>query len=901
MAQQVFVDIPGIGTVEAKNAASEHTLNEILRILKKYEKKKLGGAPGGKSGTREGDDNSSGEQGSTQQTASSFAKLRDRVRFLSSGFSELSNEITNTIDRFSKVGDSLTGAAAIFSNIPILGSVFGAVAGAAEGAVGAFQSASSAGATFGGSVNRFARSASEAGMTLADFGNLLRSSGEGLLGFGATTEDGAKRFSTLSRQLRTSSNDLYALGFSTQEINQGLANYGKLLRTQGIQGKQSNDQLVKGAKSYLKEMDALAKITGVERSAKEAEMMAAVKDAQFQGAMANQSEEVRKSFLSTLGGLAGGMQGPLGNFAKDILATGTATTEENQKLLSQMPLSAAMLVDLRAKMQRGEAVTEEERNRLNNLMAQEGGKAAKQLGGTFAAAPEFAGTMNALTLAQSMQKDALSQATAEQVKAAEETDKLNAAVEKNKQVLAGLSNSFQMVLASSGILDTLMTLFKFTADIVSTYLVPAFKVLTSVVSSVVGFLSDYFQPAMGSITTVLKDYVYPAFAMIAAFLVVDVLPILETLAGVVRDYLWPALQSVAGLIADYVFPVFKSLGSFIADNLTPILLGLGTYTAAYLGYLGYLKLATIASTVAEFAKNAALIVSTVGLTGLAAAAWAAAAPFLALAAPVVAVVAAVAALVVGFKYLYDTGWSFGTAIDAVKDNLQRFWLTLVDAINGLLSMVPNFLGGISKEEAEKRKAVTDAARAELDAREQVRDAERERVATARSSENKQQQRDAVKLQMDQKILGQKQDEVRIAERSAALNLNDPNALLKGLAKAEGSAFATDPKYTGATPSAQAAQSAVQTAGAASGNSAVDPAVQNAINQQQAAQGSSGSSGSSGAAQDPLLTAINRLNSNMERMVSQQTASNRILDSQLRAQKDLTGAVSNDLFQYPMGA
>jgi hypothetical protein len=517
----VTIDIPNIGNIEAKNAATEATLKEILKVLQRTQRdiKNLEGGDGGGGDEEDGKKKTLGEK-----LGGAYGTLIGNTKNVAIGFGKVAMSAVDLIDDLAGVGDSLTSAATTLRHIPVVGgalaSLFGAVAGAAEGVAKSFNDAASSGATFGGSINEFSRSASAAGMTMAEFGSLIKSSGEGMLGFGTTVEAGAKRFSEVSRTLRTTSSDLYALGFSTQDINKGLATYGNMLRMQGLQGKQSNAQLVAGAQKYLKELDGLAKITGVERSAKEAEMMATLKDAQFQGAMANQTKEVRDSFLATLGGLAGGMQGPLGNFAKDILATGTATTEENQKLLAMMPQSAALLQDLRAKQLRGEAVTAEERNRLNNLMAQEGSKAAKQMGGTFAAAPEFAGTMNALTLAQSMQKDALKDATDEQKKAAEETDKQNEAIQKSKQTLAEFSNSFQMALANSGLLEVLMTTFTTMAELVQTIVVPAFQLLAPAFFAVTDFIQDHMVPllagAMVALSPLLVAYISSLKATIAA-------------------------------------------------------------------------------------------------------------------------------------------------------------------------------------------------------------------------------------------------------------------------------------------------------------------------------------------------------------------------------------------------
>lgn len=878
MASPVLVDIPGIGTVEAKNASSEHTLNEILKILKKFDKQKLGGGKdtkgGSKGGPNAGKDGKptpedKKEEEEKKKSTSSLARMGSVVKSVAGGLVGLGEGITNTISKFANVGDSMTAAAGIFSSIPIVGGAFAAVAGAAEGVTRSFQDAAAGGATFGGSVNRFAGAASAAGMTMEQFGSFLRSNTEAMIGFGGTTEEGAKRFTQVSKAVRSAGSDLYALGFGTKEINQGIANYGKLLRAQGTQEGKTTAELAKGAKSYLKEIDALAKITGVERSAKEAEMMAAAKDAQFQGAMAGKSEEVRKSFLATLGGLAGGMQGPLGNFAKDILATGTATTDENQKLLAQMPRSGAMLQEMRAKMQRGESVSEAERNALNNLMAEEGAKAAKELGGTFAAAPEFAGTMNALTLAQSMQKNAVTQATAEQKKAQSETDKMNEKISKSKEALAAFSNSFQMALANSGLLDLLMKAFQFTANLVMTYLVPAFEIMGNILTSVGSALIDFLEPIIRQLGDFVMQHVIPAFMN-----------------------LWPIIQTIGGVINDYVLPVFMTLGGFVLDNILPILAGLGAGLAAYGVAIAY-------TTVKEYLKAAAntaeLTTRTGLLAGLAAqitATWSAAAAALGLSAPMLGVVVAIAAVVAIFAALYKNGWTLGTAFEAFKHNLERLGMSFMEMIDMIRNKLPNDWGGISDDEKKLRDEERVKRRKELDDAEKERDKEREAVAKERGFDSKKEQTAKAQAMFDTKKLGMTQAEVKTLEKKQAaeqgLNLKDPLAALKGLAESEGSAFIKDAPSTAATPTPQAAQAAAQTPAQAAPNSGSTTASTNPGSSTATAPGKT-------ASQDTGSSGLNTLNTNIEKMIAMQRQTNSLLSNSLRVQENMSGNLSNDVF------
>jgi hypothetical protein len=516
----VMIDIPGIGQVEAQNAASEATLKAILAAMG-------GGGGGGRGGPGGGGGGGSppgggggggGASGGALGLASAavsksfksvgfmagmavsgIGKLKDTAIQAAGAYVKFSDTVTGAVESLSRLDGSATGAAQMFSSIPIFGKLFSAVAGAADDVTKSFVAVSQTGATFGGSISNFATAASQAGMSMAEFGSMIQKNGNAMTAFGTTTEGGASNFARVSKQLRGTSSELYALGFSTQDINQGLASYGALMKSQGLQGKKSNAELAQGAKTYLKEMDALAKATGQSRAQVEESMAAMAKDAQFQASMSGLGEGVRNSFLAVTGGLPKGLE----TFAKDIMSTGTATTEENQKLMAMMPQSAAMLQRMNQKMQRGEAVTLEERNALNNLMKQEGAKNLQNIKYAGAASAELGGTVNALAATQQINADGLKQATEEQKKAAAETDKMNQKMQQFQAAIAEVGNKFKMLLANSGILDYLISAFGTVANLAEKYLVPAFNLVVSVamkiwegmsllLAPVISYLSEKF-------------------------------------------------------------------------------------------------------------------------------------------------------------------------------------------------------------------------------------------------------------------------------------------------------------------------------------------------------------------------------------------------------------------------
>ena len=81
---------------------------------------------------------------------------------------------------------------------------------------------------------------------------------------------------------------------------------------------------------------------------------------------------------------------------------------------------------------------------------------------------------------------------------------------------------------------------------------------------------------------------------------------------------------------------------------------------------------------------AAALSATLGLGKAAMAALVASLPFLKIIAPVVAIVTL-------FRYLYNTGWSFGDVLEAMGDNLKRFGIGFVDIWLSIAEKIAKFV------------------------------------------------------------------------------------------------------------------------------------------------------------------------------------------------------------------
>jgi len=882
----VTIEIPGIGNVEAKNAATEATLKEILKAINDgagggYKK---GGKPGKEEKDKGGPggdtkDGGGGKAGGLNSLGKAVGSVIRPIQMVGGGFMALGKSTTSLIQSFANAGDSFTGAASVFSGIPVLGGILSAVAAAADKTLGSYQAATAGGATFGGSMNNFAAAASGAGMTMDKFGALIAQNSEALMTLGGTTEEGAKRFAGMSKEIRSSGigTQLYGLGMTTEQVNQGMASYLKTYGANGaLQGK-STKELAQGAGQYLKELDALAKITGQNRAEIQKEQEARMKDSQFRAATAHLDADQAKMMNNFISQFPKEQQ----EAVKDMIATGNITSDAAILFNQQMGGTAQEVMKMGQIINSGGKLTQQSYDNAYKGAIAEAKVAAKSEDARTQAlynSQQFGNTYIGLAELAKRDINGKEKALTEQEKAQAAQA---AAMEKAKQNIAAVSNSFQMVLANSGLLNLLMEAFTVAADLTMKYLVPAFNLFSAVVTEVGTWMLSLLKPAIETVGNFIMDHVVPAF--------MDLQPLIET---------------VGGIINDYVLPAFSAIGGFIFDNILPIMAGLGAALLAY----GVAKAFTTAQEWLKAGANSAELASRGGLLAALmaniSATWSAAAAALGLSAPMLAVVVAVGALVGLFYALYKNGWTLGTAFDAVKDNLERFGMNIMGMIDNLRSKLPAALGGLSDEEAKLRAEEREKRRKELDEKEKDRDKERAATAKERGYETKEEQRAQVHAAVDKKLLAAKskgvgqQEEANAKDKKAKeeateikKDFNDSLALLPAEAQQQKSAFIKNPESK-TTAGAEATKKEIEAKAEAKAEEVAKAKKEEDAKKQSAGGAAGGGSKPAPATQESAETLLASLNTKMEQLIKINKGVQDINKDQLAAQR----ANSNDLFQ-----
>ena len=390
--QQLLVAMTAMAKASGKDAKSQRELEKELRKLADASKKFKKEQEALSAATKKQREEEEKAAKVAKQLADAKAKEKKAVEDLVSGLNGLSNAVEKTalgvtglVGTFSNLGNSVSSAAQAMSAIPVVGgtvaAVFGAVAGAAERSYKAFQQSASVGANFGGSITDMINSASSAGLTIDQFSALIAKNGENLALLGGNTSAGAKRLAELSKTIRQSSigDDLARLGYSTEDISDGMARFsGRLAKTGALQT-MTTEQIAKVSGEYLKNLDAVSRLTGKSKEALQAEEEARMRDAQYLALKNKLDVESQKNLEILMSSIPAEMQAG----AKEVLATGTATSDAGREFLAFMNRSGQDLAGLGMSMrQTGRLSLDSASNMADRMQAEGKALAASSLGDT---------------------------------------------------------------------------------------------------------------------------------------------------------------------------------------------------------------------------------------------------------------------------------------------------------------------------------------------------------------------------------------------------------------------------------------------------------------------------------------------------------------------------------------
>ena len=460
------VEITNVGN--GGTVASEETLAKLVAAVEKLASSKGGSGAGNKvqqlynqtlsKGTSETKKSTSAQKANTQATnesTESINAMKIALNGFATGLGQLAGSTIGLANELLRGGDQLSD---FTQHIPLVGGHLSILTGFIDNSVSTFRDLSGVGGAFAGGINQMLQTAVDLELNLGEMANVVQSNAQSLRFLGGTVGEGVQRFAAINRNMKASGDfaSLKNLGFTVEEVNEGIADYGALQSRLGRLQGQSNAQLAEGASGYLTQLDRLSRVTGKSRKELESQMQARASDAGFRALM-NQFEEgsIEAENFSSSMALIDTLPADVATGLKD-LADGIPQTVEGQQLLASA--GPEVLEAMRAIGQGADPQV------LIDALGRAGGELEGFAGlrGTERAAfianlrdtnPVLAGLLDSATSMTQLSRANLDQAEADQEQARREEQALLTFDDKIKSIRAKLAQAF----LDSGVLDLITT------------------------------------------------------------------------------------------------------------------------------------------------------------------------------------------------------------------------------------------------------------------------------------------------------------------------------------------------------------------------------------------------------------------------------------------------------------
>jgi hypothetical protein len=198
-----------------------------------------------------------------------------------------------------------------------------------------YQKMSEAGVNFGSDINNIRIQASSMGLSLEQMSALVTKNSEALSMMGGGTDKAMKAFQLASSQMinSESGDHLRTLGYTTEQVNQGMMNYIKFTGGRTSKEMENTSELIGSSTQYMETLDGLARVTGMTRDQQQAALDEASKNAAWQAKLATMTTEQKDKAIDGMArALALGGKGAVDAFQSKIM--GVAPDKAGQMFIT---------------------------------------------------------------------------------------------------------------------------------------------------------------------------------------------------------------------------------------------------------------------------------------------------------------------------------------------------------------------------------------------------------------------------------------------------------------------------------------------------------------------------------------------------------------------------------------
>jgi hypothetical protein len=323
---------------------------------------------------------------SAKNASTSFDQHVAYHKKFSSVIQDFGLNIVKGTDKFGDFTSSLTGYMSQFGlGFTLVAQGIQRLVDELDQQIGRFRELSTVGADFGDSIFASRMAAIDAGLSLDTFQKAVKSNADTFALLGGNVNLGAKRFTAISKIVQRDLQPTFSkYGLTMEDTTDMLADYLEIQTGLGTAQKMSNEELVQGTENYVKELDLLARTTGLSRKEASEALKLQQQDKMLKSLLMSMTAEQQQR----LGGMLAGIEKTSPEMAaaiKELVVTGGAPISEQAKGLALLnPNLLTMAAGLRDGSVSNAAFGEEMR-RTAAIAAEQG----KTMGATNALAQLF--------------------------------------------------------------------------------------------------------------------------------------------------------------------------------------------------------------------------------------------------------------------------------------------------------------------------------------------------------------------------------------------------------------------------------------------------------------------------------------------------------------------------------
>jgi hypothetical protein len=181
---------------------------------------------------------------------------------------------------------------------------------------------SKSGVTFGGSIDRMAKGAANAGLTIDMFTKFMSTNVESLAQMSGGVQNSGAQIAALGREIGQTNRRLLLSYGSYDELNNAIVEYADLQRQVGIDELRDRNSLKKGATDYLIQQKELTALTGKSADQLKKEQEERRKDSAYQIALNKMSANERLNAEYALSQISAKFGPEAAQYAKELITTG---------------------------------------------------------------------------------------------------------------------------------------------------------------------------------------------------------------------------------------------------------------------------------------------------------------------------------------------------------------------------------------------------------------------------------------------------------------------------------------------------------------------------------------------------------------------------------------------------